>query len=382
MNCEDCNQRLLDYAYEELDAPDRAAVEEALARCPQCREELAAIRTTMAAYSQLDALDVPAKLHADIVRSARLAAADARPERSWLGSVLASPVFGVALSVSLLAGGVWMFERLTSRSPALDGAGAEQAAVAAGERPSPEAEVPGAQPERPTAPAAAPVEAPIDEGGAFDQRAAPSEETPLNRDLAEGVVAQPSLDAAAPAAAARTTTREEPGNLRGGSMVTLGGTLGGGRTANEDTAAGRTGSSTGYGAVGGSAGYGAAAGAAPAGAMEAEMPDVVAPAPAPPAREAAAPAQPARIAEADSATERADSDELFAMADDAVRQQEQQASTRERRPRRGGADAPAAAEPMAPAARESEEVVELSSATTRSSASAGAAAPAATAAPA
>ena len=45
MNCEDCNQRLLDYAYEELDAPDRAAVEEALARCPQCREDLAAIRT-------------------------------------------------------------------------------------------------------------------------------------------------------------------------------------------------------------------------------------------------------------------------------------------------------------------------------------------------
>ena len=133
MNCDTCHSLLTDFVYDELDEGTRAEVEAALENCPECRAELAMLRRTAEAFDTIEALEVPAKLHNDILRAARLAAAEARPQRSRWAAFFASPALSAALSILLLAGGGAAFYQLTygggesaSESPYI-----EQATVAA-----------------------------------------------------------------------------------------------------------------------------------------------------------------------------------------------------------------------------------------------------------
>ena len=113
MNCETCHSLLMEFAYDELDERTRAEVEAALADCPECRAELALIRQTGRAFDNIEPLEVPAKLHNDMLRAARLAAAESRPARSRWTAFLASPAFSAALSLAILTGGGAVFYQLT-----------------------------------------------------------------------------------------------------------------------------------------------------------------------------------------------------------------------------------------------------------------------------
>ncbi len=113
MNCTTCQSLLVEFVYDELDGEKHAAVAAALEHCAECQAELAQLRQTMQVFDKVEALEVPAKLHNDILRSARLAAAEAGPQRSWLASFVASPAFSVAFSGLLLLGGGAAFYQLT-----------------------------------------------------------------------------------------------------------------------------------------------------------------------------------------------------------------------------------------------------------------------------
>jgi hypothetical protein len=105
LNCDNCRDRLLGYLYEELDADERSAVEEALSRCPDCQRELAAMRTVGRAFDSLPRAEFPEKRTLDLIREARLAAdARKRPARValWLGSLATVSALGVIGLVSVL----------------------------------------------------------------------------------------------------------------------------------------------------------------------------------------------------------------------------------------------------------------------------------------
>lgn len=129
MKCNECKELLVDYLYEEVDPATHASIEAALERCPECRAELAELRQTMSAFDTVEELEVPAKLHNDIVRHARLAAAEAHAKRSPIAAFFAGPAFGVAFSAVLLGGGVWIFGALTQDYGA-SSAPAEESAMA------------------------------------------------------------------------------------------------------------------------------------------------------------------------------------------------------------------------------------------------------------
>ena len=72
MNCEQCRDFLVEYLYEELDDHQRKQLESALRDCPECQAELQALKLTMQAYRHLPEVEVPARVHQNILREARL----------------------------------------------------------------------------------------------------------------------------------------------------------------------------------------------------------------------------------------------------------------------------------------------------------------------
>lgn len=114
MNCEHSQTLLIDYLYGEVDDGARLEVEAALAECAACREELAALRRTHAALDELPALEVPARLHADLLRAARLHAAERAPRRSPFAALFAGPAFALAASAVLVTGGAFLVVQLSS----------------------------------------------------------------------------------------------------------------------------------------------------------------------------------------------------------------------------------------------------------------------------
>ena len=113
MNCETCHSLVMEFAYDELDERMRAEVEAALEKCPECRAELAELRRTAQAFDTIEPLEVPAKLHNDILRAARIAAVEAKPARSKWSAFLASPAFSAALALGILVGGGAVFYQMT-----------------------------------------------------------------------------------------------------------------------------------------------------------------------------------------------------------------------------------------------------------------------------
>ncbi len=131
MKCEQCKERLVDYLYEEVDEATRAEMDAALEACPDCRAELAALRSTHAAFMTLEPLEMPAKLHNDILRQARVTALERRPKRSPLAAFFAGPAFGLAFSAMLLGGGAWLFRSVAFEGTTnLDASTAEMVAAA------------------------------------------------------------------------------------------------------------------------------------------------------------------------------------------------------------------------------------------------------------
>ncbi len=113
MNCETCQSLLVEYLYGELDAERRAEVDIELANCPACAQELQALRSTSNAFSALEDIEVPARLHADILRGARLHAAEVRPASTPWANLLRHPAFAVSFSVIVLGSAGYLFHWMT-----------------------------------------------------------------------------------------------------------------------------------------------------------------------------------------------------------------------------------------------------------------------------
>lgn len=108
MNCQQCDEQLIDYVFAEL-APDaRAAVARHLAGCPTCAVASCRLRADLEGVAHAEALAPPPAVRAR-VRAAAEAAFSKRPAwwRRPLAAVLRPvPAYGLAIA-SLLPVAVW-----------------------------------------------------------------------------------------------------------------------------------------------------------------------------------------------------------------------------------------------------------------------------------
>jgi len=98
MNCETCREHLVDYLYGELDERRRKAVEAALSACPECRAELASLQAIRDGWQRTAEVEPPARMRANILREARLAADPGPSDREaapWW-TVVFQPAFAMA----------------------------------------------------------------------------------------------------------------------------------------------------------------------------------------------------------------------------------------------------------------------------------------------
>ncbi len=158
MKCEQVKEHLLDYLYGELPPELNETVERALGECPECAAELAELQQVRRAAGSLPALEVPPRVHNDIMRAARLQADEyakaKRPAFSW-SAFFASPALASALVIGLVLGVGYMLTQQAGGGLGVEQmeAGTESAeptAVAAADRgETPEAETPAnvAEPE-------------------------------------------------------------------------------------------------------------------------------------------------------------------------------------------------------------------------------------------
>lgn len=149
MNCEQCQQLLLDYTYGELPAAQQADFLAALERCPECKQELARLqRVRRSVQEAAPAREVPALLHANVMRQARLHADQLQTQRQgiWekVSSLLFHPAFASATAlVALFAVGVSFFD-LGQGEPAMETAAQRPPALAQAPAASPTMATPAA----------------------------------------------------------------------------------------------------------------------------------------------------------------------------------------------------------------------------------------------
>ena len=104
MNCQEVKENLISYLYDELPESARGEFERALADCPDCAAELDELRGVHELVATVPRLDVPAQIHNNILREARLAAGEmnTRRDRGFsFASFFSSPAFATALVVCL-----------------------------------------------------------------------------------------------------------------------------------------------------------------------------------------------------------------------------------------------------------------------------------------
>lgn len=158
MSCETIREHFVDYLYGEPSEEVIARVQHEVSECADCAAELEKLETVKSAMSSLPALEVPPRVHQDILREARLAA-DRRAPGSGRGFSLAliwrSPAFAAACLVALVLG-----VGLLLRSPQTSPEGTEGAV------PPQVAETP---PSEPTGGEPATVVASLDEGEQVDE---------------------------------------------------------------------------------------------------------------------------------------------------------------------------------------------------------------------
>ena len=106
MKCEQLKEHLVEYLYDELPAELRLEVESALESCPECTAELEELRLVHDLAASVPRLEVPPKVHNDILREARLHAskitAKQERQRFSLRAFFASPAFASATVLGLV----------------------------------------------------------------------------------------------------------------------------------------------------------------------------------------------------------------------------------------------------------------------------------------
>jgi TolA-binding protein len=125
MNCQQVKAHLVDYLYGELPPELEREVEDALDQCPECAAELAQMREVHELVAALPRLDVPAQVHQNILREARLAAdtasASPAPRPRFWTTLLSPPALATALLLCLVLG-VGIMLQQQALSPDRDGA--------------------------------------------------------------------------------------------------------------------------------------------------------------------------------------------------------------------------------------------------------------------
>jgi hypothetical protein len=166
IDCETCEERLLDLLSGQMQAEERASLEASLARCPRCQALEARLRQGLSLAQQLELLDPPETVAARVMAVARqraglVEAQDAgteplrrEPQRAWqrvlewLGRAAMTQQVAMAMVMLLLvAVGLWYVPR-SDRTPRAAGGsvvnpdpGAEAAATLRVDEPLPEAPV-------------------------------------------------------------------------------------------------------------------------------------------------------------------------------------------------------------------------------------------------
>ena len=102
MNCDKCQNILLDYLYHELDDDLQEEFQNALPSCQKCAESLDDFKQVNLAYDKLIELNVPQKTHDDLIRASRLAIKEPKTLFSWNWGGL----FAIA---AILIVGFWTF---------------------------------------------------------------------------------------------------------------------------------------------------------------------------------------------------------------------------------------------------------------------------------
>ncbi len=120
MDCTTCQSLLVEYAYDELDDARRDEVTAALARCPECRAELAVLQATRAAFEEPEALELSARRRADVLREARLAADRTTEAAAPWWSALLSPAMLTAATLLVAGTASWWIVRGGADAPAQD----------------------------------------------------------------------------------------------------------------------------------------------------------------------------------------------------------------------------------------------------------------------
>ncbi|MCA9563571.1 MAG: zf-HC2 domain-containing protein, partial [Myxococcales bacterium] len=148
MNCEQLKEHLVDFLYDEMDPKLRGEVEAALRECPDCASELAELRAIHEAAATMPSLEVSPTVHQNIMRAARLEAAE-RTEKANAGfslmALFRSPAFASAfvIGMAVLVGSVLLNQGTfneDSHSPTagLDQPMAETVAAVTNEEQAPE----------------------------------------------------------------------------------------------------------------------------------------------------------------------------------------------------------------------------------------------------
>ena len=114
-----CHEKLLDLAYGELPPRHARRVRAHVARCPECREELARIEATRSAMRGLEPQQAPERGEASLLAAARQAVASgefgrARQPRPWLPTWALA---GAATAAVVLAVGAVSFRLLSPAGP-------------------------------------------------------------------------------------------------------------------------------------------------------------------------------------------------------------------------------------------------------------------------
>jgi anti-sigma factor RsiW len=131
---------LVGYLYEELDDRQRKELEAALRNCPECQAELAELMATQQLYRHLPEVEVPSRVHQNILREARVHAdvlkAAARPWYSgWLIPSLSLGAAAAAVLLGLRIMGPAQAPQLDV-SPTMDVASSTRVEEAAAEYPA------------------------------------------------------------------------------------------------------------------------------------------------------------------------------------------------------------------------------------------------------
>lgn len=114
MTCEAYRSRLLEYVDGDLTGGAQAEIEGHLAHCPGCREEVQALRETLALVARMPAPEPPETFWQQYLRELRQQVAPApRPSRlrDWLTIPFLRPVPALAVGIALLLAVVLAWQR-------------------------------------------------------------------------------------------------------------------------------------------------------------------------------------------------------------------------------------------------------------------------------